>query len=208
LLSIVIRQAGLAQQIAALIAHHLADRQLGRTNSSAILMAKAKRMEEKADQIAIEARRDVARLGGSATVGQLVSAAEQTIDELEQAAFIASLMPSGVTPTAFAPLVDLCANAIACAETAASGLDAATEVSEGRRVDAEDAFASTTRLIELEHAADFAERAITSLVFCGDLDWKSGLCVLELGRALERATDQMAKIGHLLHAHVMADLAD
>jgi len=207
LLSIVIRQAGLAQQIAALIARHLADRQLERTNSSAILVARAKRMEEKADQLAIEGRREIARLGGSPIVGQLVTATEQAIDELEQAAFIASLMPREVTSSALVPLADLCATTIACAETAASGLDAATAVSEGKRVDADDAFASATRLIDLEHAADVAERSITSLVFCGDLDWKSALSVLELGRALERATDQMAAIGHLLHTHVMADLS-
>jgi uncharacterized protein Yka (UPF0111/DUF47 family) len=207
LLSIVIRQAGLAQQIAALIAHHLADRQLGRANKSAALVAAAKRIEEKADQIAVEARKEITRLGGSTTVGQLVTAAERAIDELEQAAFVASLMPGEVTSRALAPLAELCTTAIACAETAASGLDAATVVPEGNRIDAEDAFASTTRLVQLEQAADVAERTVTSLVFCGDLDWKSALSVLELGRALERATDQMAAIGHLMHTHVMADLS-
>jgi hypothetical protein len=207
LLSIVIRQAGLAQQIAALIARHLADRQLGRVNSSAILMARAKRMEEKANQVAIEALREIARLGGSTTIGQLVTAAEQAINDLQQAAFIASLMPREVTSRALISLADLCATAIACAETAVSGLDAATVVSEGKRVDGEDAFASTARLVDLEHAANVAERTITSLVFCGDLDWKSALSILELGRALERATDQMAAIGPLLHTHVMADLS-
>jgi uncharacterized protein Yka (UPF0111/DUF47 family) len=207
LLSIVIRQAGLAQQIAALIARHLADRQLGRANSSATLAARAKSIEEKADRIAIEARSAVTRLGGSTTIGQLVTAAEQAIDELEQAAFIASLMPREVASRALVPLADLCATAIACAETAASGLDAATVVSEGKRLDTEDAFACTTRLIDLEHAADVAERAITALVFRSDFDWKSALSVLELGRTLERATDQMAAIGHLLHTHVMADLS-
>jgi uncharacterized protein Yka (UPF0111/DUF47 family) len=207
LLSIVIRQAGLAQQIAALIARHLADRQLGRANSSATLVARAKSIEEKADRIAIEARSAVTRLGGSTTIGQLVAAAEQAIDELEQAAFIASLMPREVDSKALVPLADLCATAIACAETAASGLDAATVVSEGKRLDSEDAFACTTRLIDLEHAADAAERAITALVFRSDFDLKSGLSVLELGRALERATDRMAAIGYLLHTHVMADLS-
>src|ERR1035437_6496173 len=207
LLSIVIRQAGLAQQIAALIALHLADRQLGRANSSATLVARAKSIEEKADRIAIEARSAVTRLGGSTTIGQLVAAAEQAIDELEQAAFIASLMPREVDSKALVPLADLCATAIACAETAASGLDAATVVSEGKRLDSEDAFACTTRLIDLEHAADAAERAITALVFRSDFDLKSGLSVLELGRALERATDRMAAIGYLLHTHVMADLS-
>ena len=108
-------------------------------------------------------------------------------------------MPRGVASRALVPLADLCGTAIACAETAASGLDAAAVVSEGKRLDTEDAFASTTRLIDLEHAADMAEQAITALVFCNDFDWKFGLSVLELGRALERATDQMAEIGHLLH---------
>jgi uncharacterized protein Yka (UPF0111/DUF47 family) len=116
-------------------------------------------------------------------------------------------MPREVASRALVPLAYLCATAIARAETAASGLDAATVVSEGRRLDTEDAFACTTRLIDLEHAADVAERAITALVFHSDFDWKSALSVLELGRALERATDQMAAIGHLLHTHVMADLS-
>jgi hypothetical protein len=33
------------------------------------------------------------------------------------------------------------------------------------------------------------------------------LCLLELARAVERATDRLARIGHLVHVHVMADLS-
>jgi hypothetical protein len=175
--------------------------------SFSLLSSGRKSIGEKANRIAIEARSEFTRLGGSTTTEQLVTAAEQAIDELEQAAFIASLMPREVASRALVPLADLCATAIACAETAASGLDAAAAVSEGRWLDTEDAFASTTRLIDLERAADVAEQAITALVFCSDFDWKAALSVLELWRALERATDQMAAIGQFLHTHVMADLS-
>jgi hypothetical protein len=116
-------------------------------------------------------------------------------------------MPDDADVKALSPLVDLCATAVACAETAASGLDAATVVPEGKRADTDDVFSCRTRLIDLEHTADAAERALTALVFRGDFDSKSALCVLELERALERATDRMAAIGHLLHAHVMAHLS-
>jgi hypothetical protein len=33
------------------------------------------------------------------------------------------------------------------------------------------------------------------------------LSVLELARGLERATDRISALGHLLHQHVMADLS-
>ncbi len=61
-------------------------------------------------------------------------------------------------------------------------------------------------LIDLEHAADDAERIVTGLVLSKD-GVKAALCVLELARAMERSTDRLARIGHLLHEHVMADLS-
>jgi hypothetical protein len=36
---------------------------------------------------------------------------------------------------------------------------------------------------------------------------KTALSALELARALERATDRLARFGHLLHRHLLADLS-
>jgi hypothetical protein len=207
LLAVVVRQAGLSRDIAAAIAHHVAGLQAGREVDGPALAARARRIEEKADRIAFEARNEVSRFGAVPAIGQLVDRAEEAVDELEQAAFIASLMPAGVGPALLEPLAALCAIATSGAEAAASGVEAAVEVPEGRRVDSEDALAAVGRLIDAEHMADDCERAVTALVLRGGVDLTTSLSVLELARALERATDRLAGFGHLLRQHVLADLS-
>ncbi len=204
LLAVVVRQIGLAHDIAADIARHIADRAI--TSPDPALAARARRIEEKADRIAIDARAAVRRFNASSTIGQLVDAAEDTVDELEQAAFLASLVPAAIAPALLDRLAALAGAALGGTEAAVSGIDAAADVPQGRRLDVDDAFDATRRLIDLEHAADDAERAVTTLVL-GDSDPRPALCILELARAIERATDRLARIGHLLHEHVMADLS-
>jgi len=106
-----------------------------------------------------------------------------------------------------ASLAELCVVAATAAQTAASGVAAAMDVPEGRRVDSEDALSAVTRLIDAEHAADTSERATTALVFRGGFDVATSLSVIELARAIERATDRFAAFGHLLRRHIMIDLA-
>jgi uncharacterized protein Yka (UPF0111/DUF47 family) len=205
MLGIVVRQAGLARDIAAGIASHIADRRFGRACNSD-LASRARRIEEKADRIAVDARASARRFGASPTIARMIDAAEETIDELEQAAFLASLAPAAIDAAMLEPLATLAAAAIAGAEATAAGVDAATEAPEGRRRDLDDAFEATRRLIDIEHRADDAERTITALVL-GQGDAPRALCILELARTIERATDRLAQIGHLLHEHVMADLS-
>ena len=207
LLAIVVRQAGLAREIAAGIAHFIAEEQAHRPFDRTALASRARRIEEKADRITIEARSEIARFDAAPTIERLVNRIEETIDELEQAAFVASLVPSEVAADVLGPLAALCAAVIAGAEAAASGAAAAADVADGQRVDSEDALAAVGRLIDAEHAGDDAERALTAIVLRGDFDLKSALSVLELARALERATDRLAGFGHILRQHVLADLS-
>ncbi len=206
LMAVVVRQAGLAREIAAAISDHVSSLKSGSPGESAALTARARRIEEKADRIAIEARAEIARLDAHATMVQLVDRVEDAIDDLEQAAFVASLLPSDLTANTLAPLADLCACVLAGSEAAASGGDAAAEVPEGHRADADDALAAIGRLVDIEHRADDAERKLTRIVLRGELDAIRAFGVLELGRALERATDRLAGFAHVLHAHVLADL--
>jgi uncharacterized protein Yka (UPF0111/DUF47 family) len=207
LLAIVVRQAGLAREIAAAVAHHVGGLRSGVGGESAALAAKARRIEEKADRVARDARTEIARLDAGQTITQLVNGIEDVVDELEQAAFIASLLPEKTSESILQPLSELCAVVLKGTETAASGVDAAGEVPEGRRADSEDALAAVDRLTDVEHEADDAERSVTTQVLHGGLDFASSIAALELARALERSTDRMAGFGHLLRAHVLADLA-
>src|SRR5258708_1331078 len=211
MLSIVTRQLGLAHDIAVNIASEIADRAMepairGGIPEESTLALPSRRIEEKADRIAVNAPAIAQPTNASAIITQLIDTAEQTVDELEQAAFVASLAPAVIERKFLAPLGELADAAVHGTEAAASGIDAATEVADGRRADVDDAFEATRRLIDIEHAADNAERRITGLVLSKG-DANGGVCILELTRAIERATDRLARVGHLLREHVMADLS-
>ena len=208
LLAIVIRQVGLAQEIGAAIAQFIAARSTQRAFDCAALVKKARHIEEKADRLANEARIEIARLEADRSIASMVDLIEDAIDELEQAAFIASLVPADLAPELIEPLDELCAAVLASSEAAAIGITAAAEVPEGHRVDSEDALAATGRLIDSEHSADAAERKVTARVFTGCFELKTALSVIELARALERTTDRLAAFGHVLREHVLADLAE
>jgi len=207
LLAIVVSQAGLARDIAAGIAHFIAQRQARQPFDRDALASAARRIEEKADKIVIKAREEIARFDADQTVEQLVNRIEEAIDELEQAAFLTSLLPAEVAPDLLKPLAELCAAAVAGTEAAAAGAAAAANIPDGQRVDTEDALAAVDRLIEAEHDGDAAERALTALVLRGEFDLKTALPALELARAIERSTDRLAGFGHLLRRHVLADLS-
>jgi uncharacterized protein Yka (UPF0111/DUF47 family) len=207
LLAIVIRQGGLAREIGTAVAHTLEEHQKHRTCDGVTLARKAQRIEEKADRIAMEARSEIARLGAARSIEGLVNRMEDAIDELEQAAFITSLVPDSLPPELIEPLCELCGVAVSGTEAAAGGVAAAVEVPEGHRVDSEDAFAAIGRLIDAEHRADALERKVTACVLGGEYALKTALSVIELARALERTTDRLAAFGHALHEHVLADLS-
>ena len=207
LLGVIVRQAGLAREIAAGIARLVADRQARRSFDSAALAERARRIEEKADRIAIEARSEVARFGANRGIERLVNQVEDAIDELEQAAFVASLVPAEIASELFEPLAELCTATVSGTEAVAAGVAAALDVPDDHRVDTEDALAAVGRLIDIEHRADAAERAVTAKFLTGEIDLKLALSVLELARALERSTDRFAAFGHLLREHVLADLS-
>jgi uncharacterized protein Yka (UPF0111/DUF47 family) len=207
LLAIVVRQAGLAREIASGIAQFIAEQQAQHPFDRDALAARARVIEEKADRIAVEARGEIARFGAGPVMEQLVNHVEEAIDELEQAAFIASLAPVELASDMLAPLAELGAAVIEGAEAAAAGAAAASDVPDGQRADSEEALAAVGRLIEAEHKGDAAERALTAVVLQGDFALKMALAALELGRALERTTDRLAAFGHQLRRHILADLA-
>ena len=207
LLALTVQQAGLGREIAVRIVEYIADRAAGRPANDAGLAEYAKRIEEKGDRLATEARRTAQQLNAQPRITQLIDTIEQAIDELEQAAFTASLMPADVDIAALRLLTKLCWAVVECTQAAATGLDAAAEVPEGRRADSDDVLSATNRLTELEHACDAAERAVTTQVLRERGEARTLVAVLELARALERSSDRFAGVGHLLHAQVMAHLS-
>jgi len=207
LMAVMIRQAGLAREIAAATARFVAARQSDQPFDVTALAERARRIEEKADRIAVDARSAVVRFNAGRSIERLVNQMEETIDELEQAAFVASVIPDAIPAALLEPLAELCAATVTGTEAAATGAAAAADVPEGHRIDTEDALAAIGRLSDVEHKADAAERAVTARILTGDFQFKAALSVLEFARALERSTDRLAAFGHLLRERVLADLS-
>ena len=206
LLAVTIRQAGLARQIAVDIKAALGEGRVGQVIDGAV-PDRARRIEEKADRIALETRSEIRRFNADRGTERLVNEMEDAIDELEQAAFVASLTPAALVAALREPLIELCSAAVAGAEAAAIGAAAAAEIPHGRRVDSDTVLSAVATLIEAEHRGDAAERAVTASVLKDEFDLKTALSALELARALERATDRLAMFGHTLREHVLADLS-
>jgi uncharacterized protein Yka (UPF0111/DUF47 family) len=208
LLAVVLRQSGLAREIAAGVASCVAEQRAHRSCDCGALATRARRIEEKADRIAIETRSEIARLGADSSIKGLVDRMEEVIDELEQAAFVTSIVPDKVAPQLLESIAGLCTTVVSATEAAAAGVAAAAEMPEGNRADSEDALAAVGRLIDAEHRADEAEREVVGTVMRGEFDLKTAFSVIDLARTLERATDRLASFGHLLREHVLADLSN
>jgi len=207
LLAIIVRQSGLARDIAGDIAHLIAARRAGWKADGDHLAERARKIELKADRIAVAARGEIARFDVDRSIERLVDRVEEAIDEIEQAAFVASLLPDDLSADILIPLAELGQAVVASAQAMAAGTAAAMDVPQGHRVDSEDTFEACMRIGESEHLADVAERRLTALVLRDGHDLRASLAVLELGRALERATDRLAGAALLLRDHVLADLS-
>jgi hypothetical protein len=120
LLATIVRQMGLARDIAVDVREALTAPQTDATATSACA-ARARRIERKADGIAVEARGTILRSQASPTIARLLDTAENAIDELEQAAFFASLVPSTLALEVQMPLAELCDAAVAGVEAAGKG---------------------------------------------------------------------------------------
>ena len=98
------------------------------------------------------------------SIERLVNRAEQAIDELEQAAFIASLVPDVIAPDLLGPLADAVRRRRRAApKPPPRARPAPPTCRKVNSIDSEDALAAVGRLIEAEHKADAAERAVTAI---------------------------------------------
>ncbi|HTO83652.1 MAG TPA: hypothetical protein VMQ73_15525 [Methylomirabilota bacterium] len=208
LLQGVVRQAGLAHEIAGGLAAFAAERLAGRRGDAAAIARMAKRIEEKADRIAVDLRAAAERFRAGDRTRLLIDTLEDSIDDLEEAAFFLSLLPADRDAPALAPFATLCETAAAGAEAVARAADAAAAVPGGHRADFDDALEAAAELTDLEHKADGNERETIAAVLT-EMDGHAGaLPLLECARKVERATDRFARAGHALRAHVIGDLTN
>ncbi|MEI4469665.1 hypothetical protein, partial [Klebsiella pneumoniae] len=72
LLAAVLRQIGLAHDLVAAISRHIDALRVGRPADAKLLARRCGAIEQKADRIALETRKEIDRLNARPTIGQLI----------------------------------------------------------------------------------------------------------------------------------------
>ncbi len=212
MLAVVLRQLGIARMLAGEVAGVL-DAPVDLSDAARdALRSRAKRLEEKADRQVVGAReRASGPFGQGGRFLPVADAAEQAVDAFEEAAFLASaarLKPGLAGP----PLRDLAAGAVVCCSDLVRAVAAASEGSAGRREDVTDTLEAIDAVTEGERRADAAHRRVQEATLAPAstdplTDAGALVATLELARAIEGATDELARAALALRASVMEEMA-
>lgn len=201
---VLVRHLGITRMLAAAIAEALADDGgPGRQR----LAANAKRLEEKADRLTLQAREICARVQRAETLRLVVDEVENATDALDECAFLLSLAPAG-SAQALAPAAPLAAIVIDSVGQMVRAAEGAAVLPLGSHQDANDTLQAIDAVTLAERRADTAERECFA-TFMGKPQDDARLLVLglEVTRALEGATDRLAHAALALRERVLEELS-
>jgi hypothetical protein len=209
LYTVVLRHLGLSRMLAGLIADAMVGGQLASASERRAIAAQSKRLEHKADRLTLEAREIAQRLvGDRGHLRPATDAVEQATDALDDAAFMLSLFPDGPVPTAvIEPVASIAEVAVAGVAELVRSIESASRLPEGVRVDAVAALQAIDAVIGAEKSADERYRAAVAGILATPAEANLMFVAIELGRALESATDHLARAALSLRDRVIEELS-
>ncbi len=169
------------------------------------LAEQARRLEHKADTLTVEARGIASRLADSGEpLRTVANSAEDANDSLEEAAFILSLAPSdGSGNQAFEPLARLAGIAVQSVAHLIRAVEASHNLPEGLQADVTDALRAIDAVMGEERKADEAFRKAMAEFISNSADARMLVLRMEIGRALETATDYLAHAALALRNRIL-----
>lgn len=176
------------------------------------LARRARAFEHDADQLVTTARDAVRQRSDQMPLLLLIEAADDAADQLEEAAFLMSLLaksePTQAVLDALATLGDtLAESAQEWVKTLAHALHVDRPPhgchGAGCQDDVDDFLTAIDRVATLEHEADDAERALTSVAIQHARDFRQLHLYAEIGRSLEAGADALKRASLLAREHVL-----
>jgi uncharacterized protein Yka (UPF0111/DUF47 family) len=208
LLTILLRHLGVTRMLAGRLAEAFAEDRVGAGADRSQLASSAKRLEEKADRLTLEARESASRVQHADRFRQAIDEVENATDLLDEGAFLLSLVPPGVEGTANDALVELAEIVIDSVGQLVRAVEAASRLPQGRHVDATNALQAIDLVILAERRADVAQRtAVGALMQVPATDARGLVLGLDIARALESATDHLAHAALALRDLVLQELS-
>jgi uncharacterized protein Yka (UPF0111/DUF47 family) len=169
---------------------------------------RAGKWEEEGDAIVIRIRSLARRTATPQVYADLLHAADEAADGLEEACFLMTHF-SALSPPArlVEPLQALASLLVAGAQESVKMFEAASHVTrEGAREDLQDFFGAVDRIIAIEHETDHAERAVTRTLLASEYELRAFHLIASLSCVLEQAADGLALTALRLRDHLLNDV--
>lgn len=201
LLDTALEHAGLIVELADTVRAALEAAQAGHQHAVAAMAERAKDWETEADRELNSARNTL--LEGDNFMMQLMTAADDIADDLEEAVFHIALSPKapGAAISALSKLVDPVANA---SRELVKALAASRHARRGvPREDMDDFLQAVHAIRTMEHLSDLAEREVKRTLANDPRPFAEVFGIVEAARNLEEAADGLMHVALLLRDHVM-----
>ncbi len=203
LLQLASEHAGLIFEIASLVQSALRSG----AESGDKHVRRAGRYEHDADQLVRDTREAVRRRGDHAVFLQLLEAADDAADELEDAAFLLNI--ETLQGKALEPLQGLADLLVDSSQEWIKALGHASQIGRlASALEAEDFLTAIDRVTAIEHEADDVQRTVTwsALQYSGD--FRQLHLFTAIGSKLEAAADALKHACLILRDHVLEDVID
>ena len=204
LLLLASEHAGLIFELASLVHEGLLSASAGGADDGG-LAAYARNFEHDADELVLQTREAVKRRPDYAPFARLLKTADDAADELEDAAFLLTLLcPVKPADGVLDALRSLTALLVAAAQEWAKVVAHATHVQdENSAEDVDDLLTALDRVAALEHEADDAERTLTVASVQHARDFRELHLYTAIGAKLEAASDALKQSSLMLRNHVL-----
>ncbi len=184
---------------------------LGTAGGEAFLGRAARRAgdwEHRADAILTSQRQAARRVEGGHTITALTAVADDAIDDLEEAVFLLTLLPSEAISVARPLLEPLAAITVMAAREYLKSVEIAREVVNGPPAeDLEDFLVAVDRVAALEHDADAADRMARAGFVTSAPEFRSLYIADSVSRRAEGATDALLRSVLGLRDHILGQLS-
>jgi uncharacterized protein Yka (UPF0111/DUF47 family) len=169
--------------------------------------ARAKAWESQADDLVQSARAALRRSNSGAFVSQLIEAADEAADCLEDAAFRLTTLPADGDGDLCRQLEGLSRLVLSAAQEYVKVVATARLGREGiPREDMQDFLSGIYRIVALEHECDDAQRATEAVLVAKAGSFRELYVLSETGKNLEQAADELMSVALRFRDHVLAEV--
>lgn len=165
----------------------------------------AKTWSTRAEQIALHSLRLLERTSHEHELRRLLTEAGGAVEALEEAAYMLTLVPESLDPTALTLLTDLADLVSGAVREYVRCLEEARDLSPGSPPSVVDGFLiAVDRLADLNRQTCKGQRAVTELLLRGPGGFHDLYVVANMARAFERTAASLARSGAIARDHVLS----